>query len=223
MKRGLGFLLSALLLPSAAAWLGGWATISVEDLPDYAVAGQPLEMAFTVRSHGNAGVTGLEPTVEARSGKRRVTARATATAGAGRYAFRLALPEPGDWSVNIHSGMGPFQLSLLPIRAIAPGSPPPAPLTDAERGKHLFVAKGCVGCHVHRAANDRAMVNIGPELTHRRFDRAYLESWLKDPAATRAPSPGSEQMPNMHLKPREIASLVAFINAERAAASKPAR
>ena len=222
MKRPVGFLLSALLLPSAA-WLGGWATISVEDLPDHAVAGQPLEMAFSVRSHGSSGVTELEPTIEARSGKRHVTARATASGQPGRYAFRLALPEAGDWSVNIHSGMGPFQLSLLPIRAVAPGSPPPAAFTEAERGKHLFVAKGCVGCHVHQAVNDRAMVNIGPELTHRRFDRAYLEAWLKDPAATRAPSPGTEQMPNMHLKPREIASLVAFINAERAATSKPAR
>ena len=40
-----------LALPFAAA-LGGWATISVEDLPDYLVAGQPARLTFTVRQHG---------------------------------------------------------------------------------------------------------------------------------------------------------------------------
>lgn len=217
MRRTLGFLLPALLVAPAVALAGGWLTMSVDGLPDYAVASAPLEMEVTVRSHGREGISGLHPTLEAHSGAHRVTAQGTTTQVPGRYRFRISLPEPGDWRVNIHSGLNPFQLSLLPIRAVAPGSPPPAAPSDAERGKRLFVAKGCVMCHVHRDVNEQAVVAMGPELTHKRFDRAYLESWLKDPAATRAPSPGSAPMPNMHLETREIASLVAFINSERAA------
>jgi hypothetical protein len=220
MKRSLALLSSALLLPSAAAWLGGWASIGVEELPEHAVAGQPLNMAFTVRAHGKEGMAGLQPTIEARLDKRLVRARATPAGGAGRYAFALALPEPGDWKVTIHSGFGPSRLELLPIRAIAAGSPPPAPLAEVERGKRLFVAKGCVTCHVHRDVNERSIAEVGPELTHKRFDSAYLTSWLTNPAATRAPSPGSPQMPDQHLQPREIASLVSFINADRVAAKK---
>ena len=51
-KRSLAFLMSAMVLPPAAIYFGGWASITVEDLPDYVVTGQPVKLAFTVRQHG---------------------------------------------------------------------------------------------------------------------------------------------------------------------------
>lgn len=56
-----------LLLPALAGFaFGGWATVTVEDLPDHVVAGRPVQLEFTVRQHGVEPVRGLEPEVEVR-------------------------------------------------------------------------------------------------------------------------------------------------------------
>jgi len=62
MLRGL-FLASLI-----AAAIGGWAVITVEQLPDYVTAGQPVTLTFTVRQHGVTRLSGLKPSIEARSG-----------------------------------------------------------------------------------------------------------------------------------------------------------
>jgi hypothetical protein len=62
-----------------------------------------------------------------------------------------------------------------------------------------------------------ASLSVGPDLTGRRFPAEYLGKFLADPSI--ASGGGREvRMPNLHLKPREIASLVAFLNAERVGA-----
>src|SRR5260370_1060021 len=61
------------LLAAIAALFGGWAVITVEDLPDYLVAGQPVSLTFTVRQHGVRPLEAVAPTVEARSGAGRST------------------------------------------------------------------------------------------------------------------------------------------------------
>src|SRR6266550_7817248 len=58
---------------TARGW-GGWAAITLRELPDYLVARQPTQLTFTVRQHGVHPLTGLKPTVEATSGKQRVNA-----------------------------------------------------------------------------------------------------------------------------------------------------
>jgi hypothetical protein len=40
------------LLPAFPSAIGGWAITIVDDLPDYAVAGEPLALIFSVRQHG---------------------------------------------------------------------------------------------------------------------------------------------------------------------------
>ena len=50
-------------------YLGGWAVVTVDDLPDYVVAGQPVRLSFVVRQHGMTPLDGLRPSVEARSGR----------------------------------------------------------------------------------------------------------------------------------------------------------
>jgi hypothetical protein len=54
---------------------------------------------------------------------------------------------------------------------------------------------------------------VGPDLTGKRFDEAYLKRFLADPQKVRPRSPdASWEMPDLDLTKREIASLVAFIN-----------
>lgn len=215
LRPALPALLPLLLIAASA---GGWATVTVEDLPDYLVAGQPVTLTFTVRQHGVEPISGLQPRVEAEAGRREAGAAATSVQGAGRYAAILTLPEAGDWTISIHHGFGRGKVTLAPLTAVAAGASPARQLAEPERGRRLFVAKGCVTCHVNREAGaGDASLSMGPDLTGRRFPAEYLGRFLADPSI--AARGGREvKMPNLHLKPGEIASLVAFLNAERVGA-----
>src|SRR6266516_1399473 len=191
-----GAMLRVLLLVSLiSAYPGGWAAITVEELPDYVVADRPVTLTFTVRQHGVTRLSGLRPRVEARAGG--VTAQAMATPGreAGQYVASLTLPRPGP--------------AIAP-RAQAPSSPP-----DSERGRRLFVAKGCVPCHVHGDIQGSGTVAVGPNLTERRRPADYLRLFLANPAI--APQSGTFRMPDLGLKSQELAALAAFLSAERQA------
>src|SRR2546421_9316715 len=48
-------------------------------LPDYVIFGQPVTLTFTVRQHGVTRLSGLKPSIEARSGD--VTTTASASPG----------------------------------------------------------------------------------------------------------------------------------------------
>ena len=207
-----------LLLPAITAFaLGGWATITVEDLPEHVTAGRPVSLEVTVRQHGVTPLSGLEPQVEARGPGTPLRAMATSAGAAGRYRTTLTLPEPGDWTVTIHSGFGNSKVTLLPIAAVAPGAAPAA-LTASERGQRLFVAKGCVSCHLHRAVAGSGTYGVGPELTERPLAPDYLARYLADPSISptnRARGDGA--MPDLDLDQAEIAALVAFLGGERRA------
>jgi mono/diheme cytochrome c family protein len=91
------------------------------------------------------------------------------------------------------------------------------PSIGITEGQSLFVAKGCVVCHVHSAVSQARTeleaegwggFSIGPDLTGRTFSRPFLLAWLKDP---RAIKPGT-QMPNLGLSQEEILALIDFIN-----------
>ena len=206
-----------LLLPTLAALAGGWAVVTVEDLPDHVVSGRPVQLEFTVRQHGVEPVTGLEPQVEVWGRGAPMRAVAEPAGAAGRYRATLTLPEPGDWTLTVHSGFGKSRVTLLPIAALAPGTAPAA-LSDSERGRRLFVAKGCVSCHLHRAVAGSGTYAVGPELTERPLEREYLARFLADPSVS--PSNrgrGDGAMPDLDLDQAEIGALVAFLGPDRQA------
>jgi mono/diheme cytochrome c family protein len=98
----------------------------------------------------------------------------------------------------------------------APANPAPAaasiPLTGdlAETGRQLFLAKGCVVCHVNERAMEGASeysIDFGPNLTRFPADPAYLTRFLESPAAAK---PGAE-MPDLDLSAGEIEALTAFL------------
>lgn len=82
----------------------------------------------------------------------------------------------------------------------------------AERGRVLFVAKGCIVCHRHDAfAKLRNAVGFGldeaPNLTTIAINADYLHRWLRDPKAIKP----TTFMPNLHLMENEIDALAAFL------------
>jgi mono/diheme cytochrome c family protein len=211
--------LSATLLV-AASW-GGWAVITLDDVPDVVVAGKPLSLTFTVRQHGHTPLDNLRPSIDARAGGSHNRADAVPAGGDGRYTSTLTLPDTGQWRLTINSGFGASHVDLEPIAVIGVGQSAPA-YAAGERGRRLFVAKGCVTCHLHGDVAGSGVVLVGPELTALRLPADFLQKFLADPSILPAAQQTNGGMPNLHLKPAEITALVGFLSgSETAVRAKP--
>lgn len=225
-RRLVGFVTVLVVGATGVAFTrGGWAVITVKDVPAALTVGTPTEIAFMIRQHGEEAMHGLTPVVEARTGSLIGGTSVQATAAPGRvrgeYVASLTVPSAGDWRITVKSGFGPSNLQLLPIRAgTATAARLAAADVGAERGRHLFVAKGCVMCHVHTAAEGQGGASTyGPKLGEKKFDAAYLEMWLANPAI-RPPTKPGQQMPNLGLSKPEITALTAFVNTNRVASER---
>ena len=228
MERMSRVVLGAAVVASTVAFAtsGGWAVASVAKIPDAWIAGKPLQLTWQVRQHGVTPVDGLRPTLEARAGSRRVTGTTWSFDEDGQkgYRGRITFPEPGEWQVTIHSGFGRSRAVLVPWRVVDSVTPVRgtaeahlekmgiAALPEAERGRRMFAAKGCVACHVHRAVGITGEVSdFGPDLTDRSFAPDYLARFLADPSIK--PPTNGRRMPNLGLREKDIAPLVAFLTA----------
>ena len=78
-----------------------------------------------------------------------------------------------------------------------------------EAGKRYFMDSGCYGCHIV----GKIGTPIGPDLSHvgAKYSRAYLERWLKDPAAQRP----SAHMPKLELSEQQAKALADFMSSLR--------
>ena len=106
--------------PSTTDRFGGWATISVEKLPDKVVTGQPLDLVFVVKQHGTTPLSGLKPTLEVKGAG--TVARVDAAPGKekGQYKATVTLAQAGSYFITIHSGFRETRLTLPAISAVAP-------------------------------------------------------------------------------------------------------
>lgn len=195
-----------------AAYYGGWATVTVENLPEHLTVATPYNLTFSVRHHGEEMLTDLSPWVQLQSRGQELTARAVKTNRAGYYTATVNVPAEGDWSATIQTGFGKSHLRLMPIAALARGARLTKSVTQAERGQRLFVAKGCVVCHQHAKTAEYGSYKVGPNLTDKRFAASYLREFLADPSIK--PPTMDARMPQLNLKQGEISALVAFINSE---------
>lgn len=213
MKRHFAFAL--VVAPAMAFTFGGWAVVTVDDLPEYAVAGTAVEIPFTVRQHGITLLGNLNPTVTMKSGGTESAATVRAGKAPGHYVATWTAPHADVWSVRIYSGFMSSENTLLPLRVVAAGSAAPRAQPETERGHRLFVAKGCVMCHMRGDEGNRT-TQLAPDLTGRKYAPEYVAKFLDDPDSSplsRTAAPYI-RMPKLDLKQKEIASLVAFLNSE---------
>jgi mono/diheme cytochrome c family protein len=98
-------------------------------------------------------------------------------------------------------------------RALVPREPDERPLSfpataTIERGRLLFGARGCAGCH-RFAGEGTADVPQAPDLRHARarMPARALDAWLRDPAAMKPGTP----MPKIALADEERLALVRFL------------
>lgn len=230
---------AGLLLVATVAWTsyGGWAVVKVAKIPDAWIVGKPLQLSWQVRQHGVhplGAEDNLQPTLVARSGSRVVTGTTWPFAEDGEKGFRgrIVFPATGEWQVTIHSGFADAKAVLLPWQVVDSIKPVRgtveehlatigvARFSEVERGRRLFVSQGCVTCHAHRDVPQRGqLATLGPDLSDKRFPAAYLASFLKDPSI-KPETQGKPRMPDLAMREKEITPLVAFLTAERRAASR---
>lgn len=190
------------VVPAGHLLSGGWAVVTVENPPEHLVVGAPYELEYSVRQHGVELQNGLNGRVEATLGNRTVRADAK-SAAKGKYRASLVIPSAGAWTITVHSGFGPAKTTMLPINATAAGAPVIA-MADAERGKHLFVAKGCTTCHVE-------MKVIPVDVRTNRYDGQFVKKLLSDPKSMPKRHSVDVDMPNLNLSSTEIAALSSYL------------
>ena len=209
---------------------GGWMVLSVQELPEFLEAGKPIALSFKIRQHGQKPVRGLKPVVTLWKADRRGSpdwlwydrsalvggVRAVEGGAAGLYSATITPTEPGRVSIVIDTDFhGSWKVRLLPLHVVAAGGRPPT-LSPHERGRQLFVAKGCLTCHTKTDEPTfggwKGSMGSEGDLTGLSFVEEALARKLADPALFRvAASNGDFVMPKIALGDQEIGALVSFL------------
>ena len=97
-RIALGLVLLASLILTVPVFAGGWAVITLDELPTNVVAGEPLTVGFTVLQHGKTPMDGLEPTITANLYKEQeFVVNAEPDGKPGHYTATLTFPKEGEW------------------------------------------------------------------------------------------------------------------------------
>jgi hypothetical protein len=272
---------------------GGWAVISLDELPTGVVAGEPHTIGFTVLQHGRTPMSGLDPTITATlSNSETLTFFAEPEGKPGHYAATLTFPKDGDWEWSIQAFTMDLKMPALSVAAAGTASvnhpvvksesqfssvppllivrvlafaislvglvmvfrrrshiavaltvlcmligitsfmmesavpeveaqsksvsevPGDSSISQVELGRQLFIAKGCITCHVNsKATRDSEYLTIEMGATNLSNFSAHpdvLRMRLTDPAIVKSDT----KMPKLNLSESEIEALVVFINSK---------
>jgi mono/diheme cytochrome c family protein len=130
LARSFTIALMLLLTTALTAAAGGWAVITLDELPAQIAAGQALSIGFTVRQHGQTLRSDLRPIVrfDRTDAKGAFQVTAQRQGGEGHYVAEIKFPSAGqwDWRVDIEQfGMLTQPMPRLAVQA-APAGPVPA-------------------------------------------------------------------------------------------------
>jgi hypothetical protein len=104
---------------------GGWAVITLDELPTGVVAGKPLTIGFTVLQHGKTPLSGLDPTVTANLYKEQeFVVQAEPDDKPGHYTATLTFPKEGEWRWSIQAFTMDQSMPALMVAAPSLASQP---------------------------------------------------------------------------------------------------
>jgi cytochrome c2 len=99
-----GFALLLALVFAFPVLGGGWAVITLDELPTDVIAGEPLTIGFTVLQHGKTPLSGLDPTITANLSKdEEFVVHAEPGDKPGHYTATLTFPKEGEWRWSIQA------------------------------------------------------------------------------------------------------------------------
>jgi len=269
---------------------GGWAVITLDELPTGVVEGTPLTIGFTVLQHGVTPMNDLDPILNVHLDKTDAfVVHAKHDDKPGHYVATLTFPKEGNWNWSIQAftmdqampalsvaapivvstnetpaktnpilwltvvrssvlviglvglllafrrknrmalGVAAFCL-LIGLASFITGASLPvsveaqsksssemisnSPTQQVELGRQLFIAKGCITCHVNNkvaSASEYWTIEMGaPNLSKFSASPEVLRLRLKDPTLVKSDT----KMPNLNLADDEIEALVTFINSK---------
>jgi mono/diheme cytochrome c family protein len=229
MQRAFGILaIGVALIGATPATFGGWAVVTLRDVPEYLEVGAPATIQFEMRQHGRTRLEGLSPTVTVSHANHRLLSRmftrdrirTTEAIEPGLYEATITPTEAGEMAVTIDTDLYGWKVRLLPFRVIRSETAPPS-LSLAERGRQLFVAKGCVTCHAKRdepTLNEYGARSIGPELVSGAYSAEWLERKLANPAQFRRKPTNSLVMPALPMDQGQLDVLVRYLSDKAVAA-----
>jgi cytochrome c2 len=131
MSKRLGFKLAlagvallALAASALAVFAGGWAVATLDTLPDSAVAGEPLEVGFMIRQHGQTpwNYDNVKVVARREEGGDSFTVVARPEGAEGHYTASLNFPTSGTWRWGIETGLYPERQPMPPLVVLASNS-----------------------------------------------------------------------------------------------------
>jgi len=137
--RSSAIALALLLTTALIAQAGGWAVITLDELPAQITAGQALSIGFTVRQHGQTLRSDLEPIVRFDRADTKESFQVTAQrqGAEGHYLAQIKFPSAGQWNwrVDIEEfGMITQPMPMLTVQSAQAG-------TDAAKIQLPFLSK----------------------------------------------------------------------------------
>ncbi len=139
---GLALLLAIMFV--FPAFGGGWAVITLDELPTGVIAGEPLTIGFTVLQHGRTPMTNIDPTVTARlSTDEEFVEHAEPEGEPGHYSATFTFPKEGNWEWSIQA----FTMDQpMPILSVAAPSFASQPVTESKPATvpWLMIVRGLI-------------------------------------------------------------------------------
>lgn len=118
IRIALGLTLILVVLVAAPVFAGGWAVITLDELPTDIVAGEPLTVGFTVLQHGKTPMNDLDPTVIAMLNKEaQFVVNAEPEGKPGHYTATLTFPKEGEWQWSIQAFTLDQRMPMLSVAA----------------------------------------------------------------------------------------------------------
>jgi hypothetical protein len=113
-----------LVVPSALA--GGWAVVTLDELPAEVRQGTSLRLGFMVRQHGQTATNQVKPYLEARNTETGEVFRAEGRqeGPVGHFVVEVTFPSAGSWEWAIVPA--PFEGTALPALQVLPAAVQPA-------------------------------------------------------------------------------------------------
>ena len=122
-----------LVLTTSLADAGGWAVVTLDQVPGGVMANQPFGVSFAVRQHGRTLLDGLSPKITlnySEPGSSTVIYAKPVSDKSGWYQAAITLPKSGAWTWSIDAfGAFPQPMPTLRVGAPAPVDAP-EPVVD---------------------------------------------------------------------------------------------
>lgn len=124
----LAILLTMLALPVPAR-AGGWAAVTLDDLPRAPRAGEVLSLGFMVRQHGVTPTDSVTPYLTAtnRDTGESLRINARKEGPIGHFFVDVTFPSAGAWEWEIMPAPFPMATKLEPLMVLPPVATAPAP------------------------------------------------------------------------------------------------